>query len=153
MILLLATSFFGMLTACDTAATTFPETCELPALVPESTALPGDAVWADGRAMTSVNDTVVTVGSSVATVLDVERTGCDDRDTCRTDNACNACADCDECAAETAACVERVRFTVPADVASGDQVITLRNGYGTTQNGTLTVLAQDAGDDTADTAR
>lgn len=150
-----------LLTGCNTAATAYPTTCELDAPVAETSARPGEAAWAGDGPMTSVNDTVVTVGSMQAAVLDVQRTGCDDVDTCRTDNSCTACGECDACTTEAAACVERVRFTVP-ELAAGDHVLTVRNAFGSSRDGVFTVLGTDtggtdtgtdtAGTDTGDTA-
>ncbi len=138
------------LVACTTSATSYPTGCELPAPVAEASAHPGDTVWIDATGMTSTNDTVVTVATAVASVRDVQRIGCDDYDTCRTTNTCTVCGDCDACATEASACVERVKFTVP-DVGAGDQVVTVRNGFGTSRDGVLTVLAPpvDTGTDSA----
>lgn len=138
------------LCGCTLSAVEYPATCTLPTPVPEAPAAPGTALWATGGGLTSLNDTVVTVGSSQAEVLVVDRAGCDALDTCRSDNGCGTCVDCDACAADEASCVERVKFKVPA-VGVGDQAFTVRNAYGTSGTGTLTVLGADTGGDTGDT--
>lgn len=135
---------------CTLSAVEYPATCTLPTPVPESSAAPGTAVWATGGSLTSLNDTVVTVGSAQAEVLVVDRTGCDALDTCRSDNGCGTCVDCDACAADEASCVERVKFKVPA-VGAGDQAFTVRNAYGTSGTGSITVIGADTGGDTGDT--
>ena len=132
------------LLGCNTTATVYPTTCELDAPVPEASARPGDSAWAVDSPMTSVNDTVVTIGSMQAIVLDVQRNDCDDLDTCRTDNSCSACSDCDACSAEASTCVERVRFTVP-ELAPGDHVLTIRNAFGSSRDGVFTVPGTDTG--------
>lgn len=136
------------LVACDGGASDFPATCTLDVPVPEAAALPGASVWAASSPLSSVNDTVVTVGAAPATVTRVDRAGCDECDACRDTESCSVCGDCDSCADACASCVERVQFVVP-DVAPGTQALTVRNAYGTSGQGSLTVLAQDtAGVDT-----
>ena len=138
-----------LLSACTTTAVEYPTTCTLPTPVADGAAAPGAEAWATGGGLSSVNDTVLTVGSAQAEVIAVTRNGCDDLDTCRTDNGCGVCLDCDACAAEEAACVERVNFRVPA-LQAGDHPLIVLNEYGTSGTGTLTVLGSDTGD-TADT--
>jgi len=136
-----------LLAGCTNAPITYPATCTLPAPVPDASASVGDATWATAGVLSSVNDTVVTVGAAHAEVITVRRDGCDDLDTCRSDNGCSACGDCDSCAGYEAACVERVQFRVP-DVEPGDQALIVTNALGTSATGTLTVLGGDTGTDT-----
>lgn len=142
-----APSLLLLLVGCSNGPVTYPATCTLPAPVPDAPASVGDAAWATAGVLSSLNDTVVTVGSSQAEVLAVRRDGCDDLDTCRSDNGCSACGDCDSCASYEAACVERVQFHVPA-VEPGDQALIVINALGTSATGTLTVLGGDTGGDT-----
>ncbi len=128
---------------CSVGSTGFPATCTLPTPTAESAALPGAAVWVTASLMSSVNDTIVTVGSEQAAVIAVERASCDECDTCRDTNACSVCGDCDACATECASCSERVRVTVPDTVSPGTQALTVRNAYGTSNPGTIEVLGAD----------
>lgn len=128
---------------CSGGAVGFPDTCTLPTPTAETAALPGAAVWITASLLSSVNDTVVTVGSEQAAVLSVERSSCDACDTCRDTNACSVCGDCDACATECSPCSERVRVTVPVGVSPGTQALTVRNAYGTSNPGTLEVLGAD----------
>jgi hypothetical protein len=138
---------------CGSTSTGFPSTCTLPTPTAESAALPGAAVWITASSMSSVNDTVVTVGSEQAAVLAVERSSCESCDTCRDTNACSVCGDCDSCATDCATCVERVRVTVPEGASPGTQALTVRNAYGTSVPGTIEVLGTDTqAVDTGDSA-
>ena len=149
-VLSFASSLLLLLAGCTNAPITYPATCTLPAPVPDSSVSVGDAAWATAGVLSSINDTVVTVGPNQAEVLAVRRDGCDDLDTCRSDNGCSACGDCDSCAADEASCVERVQFRVPA-VVPGDQALIVINALGTSATGHLTVLGADTGDTGADT--
>lgn len=127
---------------CDAGGSDFPATCALTEPVPEAAALPGATVWAAASPLSSVNDTVVTVGSVQATVAQVDRADCDACDSCVETAGCSVCGDCDSCAADCATCVERVQFVVP-DVAPGAHPLTVRNAYGTSATGSLEVLGED----------
>ena len=142
--------FLAALLACNNGGSAFPDTCTLPTPVPESGSHPGESVWIVAAAMTTLNDTIVTVGAVQAELLAVDRAGCDALDTCRSDNACAACADCDVCADDAATCIERVRITTPA-LAPGAHALSVQNAFGASGTGTLEILGGDTGScDSAD---
>jgi hypothetical protein len=135
--------------ACTDETSTYTLHCglEAPALSP-TTADVGAQVVATSKPLTEVQDTVVSVGGTRATVLNLSRESCDECDSCREDNECTSCADCDECAADCTSCVQTVTFSVP-NLPYGDYPVTVTNVHGTTAQATLTVAAQ-ASDDTGD---
>ncbi|MBM4393682.1 MAG: hypothetical protein FJ090_21360 [Deltaproteobacteria bacterium] len=134
---------------CEDDAETYTLHCDLgtPVLNP-ATAAPGQSVAAAARALTTVQDTVVRVGATEATVSEVQRPGCDDCDQCRTKSECTRCDDCDACAADCAECVESAVFAVPM-LADGSYGVTITNVHGQSPVGTL-LVARNAGDDTGD---
>lgn len=145
--LLLAPLLLGV--GCEEDTEAYSLHCDLgtPVLSPSSAA-PGQVVTATARALTSVQDTVVRVGSTEATVNDVQRPGCDSCDQCREKNQCTSCDDCDACAADCTECVESVLFAVPM-VADGSYGVTITNVHGQSPAATL-LVERSPGDDTGD---
>jgi hypothetical protein len=146
------------LLACtsDELETTSGCTLDAPVAAPASGA-PGDEVVLTSAPLTEVWDTLVTVGGTRATVLDLTRDGCDDCDTCVDDAECTVCdVECVDCTETCATCVETVTIVVP-DLPAGDHAVQVVNRHGTSELGTLTVLAgadtgdTDTGADTGDT--
>ena len=151
--------FLGLLlAACATTDVTVPPTCALdvPEVVDAPTPLTaGVPVTARTSPLTTLADTVVTVGSLLAEVEDVTRQDCGACDACRSDNACTTCGtECAACADVcgsapsdgSAACVETVRFTVP-ELAAGTYPVVIQNGVGVSEAGSLEIA-----DGTTDTA-
>jgi hypothetical protein len=151
--------FLGLLlAACATTDVTVPPTCALdvPEVVDAPTPLTsGVSVTVRTSPLTTLADTVVTVGSLLAEVEDVTRQECEACDSCRTDNVCTTCGvECAACADVcgsapsygTAACVETVRFTVP-ELAAGTYPVVIQNGVGVSEAGSFEIA-----DGTTDTA-
>ena len=151
--------FLGLfLAACATTDVDVPPTCALdaPEVVDAATPLTaGVSVTARTSPLTTLADTVVTVGSLLAEVEDVTRQDCEACDSCRTDNACTTCGtECAACADVcgsapsdgSATCVETVRFTVP-DLAAGTYPVVVQNGVGVSDAGSLEIAdaAADSG--------
>lgn len=134
---------------CEDDTESYSLHCDLgtPVLYP-TTAAPGQTVTATARSLTSVQDTVVRVGSSDASVSDVERPGCDSCDQCREKSQCTSCDDCDECASDCAACVESVVFEVPM-LANGSYGVSITNVHGQSPTATL-LVERNGGGDTGD---
>lgn len=133
---------FGLLfslLACDTSSSAYSLNCDLPApALSPAEGSAGQAIVATGQAFTEVQDTVVSVGGSAATVTGVGREDCDTCDQCRVDEGCTSCDDCDSCATDCAPCVETVEFTVPA-LSPGIYPVTLTNLHGQSSAASFTV--------------
>jgi hypothetical protein len=145
--------FLGvLLAACATTDVTVPPTCALEAPVvldPLVAAAPGVLVTVRTAPLTTLADTVVLVGSTVAELDDVTRQDCTACDACRTDSACTTCgAECSDCADVcgsapsdgSAACVETVRFVAP-ELPAATYPVVVQNGVGVSSAGALEIAA------------
>ena len=139
------------LVGCDTEETESTTSCVV-ALesVEPSAATAGETATLTGQPFTTVYDSAVYVGSERATVMDLDRTGCEACDECRDDEPCSACGDCDTCDTICTECVETLTFTVP-QAASGPTTVQLFNAYGSTSSLAFEVLPTDTGGDSFDT--
>lgn len=133
--------------ACDDTTTTSGSTCALgvPTISPASAA-PGEQVILTSERLTDVWDTVITVGSARATLVDLDRSTCTDCDDCQDTGGCSVCEPCDSCDTVCATCVETVTFTVPS-LEPGEWPVEVVNRHGRSERVSLTIVA--AGDDTA----
>lgn len=131
--------FLLLFVACDTTSLSSGPTCALgvPTLTPASAA-PGEQVVLTVEPLTDVWDTAITVGSARATIVDLDRSTCDDCDDCRDTGGCSVCESCDDCAEPCAGCVETVTITVP-DIAPGEWPVEVINRHGRSERVTLTV--------------
>ncbi len=105
-----------------------------------------------GRPFTSAYDTAIYVGDARATIIELERAGCEECDECLTEQSCTGCDDCDPCDLLCTECLETVRFVVP-QVDPGATVVRLYNRHGESNALPLEVLAPptDTGADTGPT--
>lgn len=145
--------FLWLVLACTTSTTTIPydPTCTVAIAVEGDNAVrPGDVVTLIGTPFTRAPDTAIRLDGAAAAVTEVVREGCDECDTCEA-ATCLPCTSCPDCDAVCTACVERVRFVVPA-VAVGDRPVVLVNAYGASDPAFLLVYPADT-DDTDDTDR
>ncbi|MCB9765161.1 MAG: hypothetical protein H6739_35635 [Alphaproteobacteria bacterium] len=140
------------LLSCTTAITSTFLTCEVDlAAVEPAAALPGDAITLTAGPLTESWDTAVLIGSERAEVVSLDRTGCEECDSCRVSYACDVCSDCDACDALcVSTCVETVTVLVP-DLGAGPTAISMFNTHGGSKRLDFTVLST-GGDDTGDTA-
>lgn len=143
-----------VLGACaeETSTTWNPCDVTLVSLAPGSGPT-GTQVEAVGTPFTDAWDTAVYVGSARATILSLDRIGCEAWDACVSSTGCNPCDDCDDCDPDRSQCLERVRFSVP-DVDPGQVWIQVFNRRGQSNRLGFTVepLDEDTGpQDTADT--
>lgn len=97
--------------------------------VAPAAATPGETAIVSGSPFTTLYDSALYVGSSRATLLDLDRTGCESCDECRDDENCTACGDCDACDSVCDACVETLSFEVPEETV-GTTALQLYNRYG-----------------------
>jgi hypothetical protein len=143
--------FWLLVLACTTTSSAVSAHCALdkPVLVPTEAA-PGSTVVATTGPLTTVYDTQVSVGTTAAAVVDVDRSTCDACDACREAAACTSCDACSDCATDCANCVQTVSFVVP-DVAPGAAPVTITNIHAVSPTATLTVTpAADTGEDSAE---
>ncbi len=137
-------------TECGTEAVNPSRSCEIQLETPEpAEGEVGAEIHLTARSMTTLQDTRLLVGGTDATLLSVDREGCDACDDCVLETECSPCGDCDACDAicETE-CSESVRFVVP-DKAPGEAAITLYNLYGNSDPVPFIVVEPNALDDTA----
>ncbi len=145
--------FLGViLAACATTDVTVPPTCVLEAPVvvdPLGAAAPGVRVTVRTAPLTTLADTVVIVGSTLAELDNVTRQDCEACDSCRTENACTTCGtECSDCADVcgsapadgSAACVETVSFVAP-ELPAGTYPLVVQNGVGVSSAGALDIAA------------
>jgi hypothetical protein len=145
--MLLAVLPVVLLAACTTTEVVRPAPCSLaePTVDPAE-ATPGETVRVTTHPLTDAYDTVVTVGSGLASVVELDREDCDDCDDCRTEQACTSCTDCDACASECDRCEESVVIVVP-EVGNGEQAVLVTNSRGSSPPGTLVVYGVDTARD------
>lgn len=132
--------------SCVTTVTTDDVTCDVsldraePAL-----GAPGETVVLYGDPITELWDTALTFGSARASVVSVDRSGCDECDSCRETAGCDGCGDCDDCDLSCAAsCAPTITALVPA-LAPGEVAVVLRNSRGTSPPLSFRILAEDTG--------
>ncbi|MDP2313467.1 MAG: hypothetical protein Q8P41_11220 [Pseudomonadota bacterium] len=128
-----------LMVACESTTITSDPTCaiELPTLS-TTTAAPGESIVLTTTPLTEVWDTVVTVGSLTAEIVEVDRSTCDDCDDCRDTGGCASCGECDACTTACDTCVETLTFIVP-DLAAGEWPVELVNRHGRSESVLLTV--------------
>lgn len=134
--------------ACYTAISYDNLTCDVSVGAAEpAEALPGDTVLIVAGPLTEIWDTAVTFGSTRATVVSVDRTGCDECDSCRESAGCSACEDCDACDLSCeSSCAESITAVVPA-LPPGQAAIVVRNTRGVSMPLDFAVLPSDTGVD------
>ncbi len=130
-----------LLAACETTSTSGTATCSLgvPTLAPTSAA-PGEQVTMTATPLSEAWDTAVTVGASRATIVDLDRSTCEECDDCRDTGGCSRCGECTDCEETCATCVETVTFVVP-ELEPGTWTVELVNRYGRSEQVQLTVTA------------
>lgn len=142
-----------LLAACETTTVSGTTSCSLG--VPTlgvAAAAPGDTVTLTAAPLTEVWDTAVTVGPARATLVDLDRSTCDECDDCRDTEGCAACGECATCDTTCATCAEVLSFVVP-DLAPGTWSVEIVNRYGRSEQVNLVVTAPtDTPADTADTS-
>lgn len=134
--------------ACYTSVSYNSATCDVSVDAAEpAEALPGDTVLIQAGPLTEDWDTAVTFGSARATLVSVDRTGCDECDSCRESAGCDACEDCDACDLSCeASCAESITAVVPT-LAPGQAAIVVRNSRGVSKPLDFVVLPGDTGVD------
>ena len=133
-------SFVGCVlpTSSSSTTTTLGE-CSLDATLSLAEAHVGDQVAIGGGPFTGPDDTIVRVGGVQATLVDVDRSGCELCDACVTGDATCRCGTCAACDAACADCSEAVSFYVP-EVPAGANSVVLINRYGATTALSIDVL-------------
>jgi len=120
-------------TSCQAAVEPLALRCDivLSSISPDE-ALPGVAVTATGRPMTTTWDTAIYVADVRAPLLRMSRDQCDECDSCRSQMGCTACQQCDECADTCRdTCVETVTFAMPS-LPEGSAEVSMYNRHGQT---------------------
>jgi len=143
----------GLASGCQTAVNYLSVRCEvvLDELSPTE-GYAGDPITVLGSPFTTHYDTAVYVGTSRATVSEVEREDCDACDECRGDEGCTACSDCDTCDLACAqTCNQWMLFEVP-EVDPGEWDVQVFNAHGQSNTLTLLVAGSDDIQDTGDSA-
>jgi hypothetical protein len=136
-------------TTCETASTTPSRSCDVRLSIPTPTeGLPGEEILIAATPLTTIQDSSLFVGGLQATIVGLDRAGCEACDTCRLEADCNPCEDCDSCDAQCETeCSESLRFEVPA-LDAGPTQINLYNLFGNSDGQTFTVLEADEPPDT-----
>ncbi|MCB9678866.1 MAG: hypothetical protein H6737_27440 [Alphaproteobacteria bacterium] len=119
-----------LLFSCDLAAIGTYEVCDLDLSPAPAAADPGDTVVITGGPLSAQHDLLVTIAGLRAEVLDMQREGCGECDTCLAENGCLACGTCLPCTETCSTCVETTTIVVP-DAPQGDTRLTMVNVFGT----------------------
>ena len=132
------------LTACDEQATYTIERCEIQILdVAPSVVQADESVTIIGYPFTTIWDTVVALNGSETEVVSIERSNCNDCDSCREINACSPCNDCDQCDLICKSeCTESLDFIVPTDVMTPGS-LQISNSYGQSQQIPIDIVAEE----------
>ncbi len=142
-----------LILGCTTSTSTEVQICEvdLVAVTPEAL-LPGDEAVLTATPLTTDYDTALYLSGVRAQVTAVDRSGCEECDTCREDAECLVCQDCDTCDALCASdCLETVRFVVP-ELPPGPATVQLYNTYGGSDPLTVEILGAPIDTSGSDTA-
>ena len=137
-------------TECGTEAVSPSQSCEIVLESPEpAEAEVGSEIQLAAHPMTTLQDTRLLVGGIDATLLSIDRLGCDACDACILETECSPCGDCDACDAICEAeCSESVRFIVP-EREPGEAEITLYNLYGNSDPVSFFVAESSTPNDTS----
>ena len=137
-------------TQCETESVTASRSCEVVLESPTPTeGEPGAEITLPASPLTSIQDSRLFVGGVDATLVSVDRTGCESCDACLAEAECSPCEDCDSCDAICATeCSESLRFLVP-ELDPGSVEIGLYNLFGNSNTVPFTVSESASEPDTA----
>lgn len=135
------------LTGCPDPEVPGFDSCAIEATLSTDEGLPGEVVSVTGSPFTETYDTVATVGSVRATVLEVNREDCLFCDACHLVEECLECEECPACDEACAECVETLSFVVP-EIPPGRTSVVLTNRFGSSP----AIRFRVGGEEPADTA-